>query len=620
MPTNGNGVYTPVVNSASPAVPFTAIQSAPFNALMQDQADAINWIWTYARPYENKAAAEATSVPSGTKALQLYGYATYGDSRGALLYKRVSAQPSHPGYLRTTDRYLPNGSTDNTNGGYWEKVSAEAYEEDFGATGGANNYTALYNADAFAKAKGIRLNLKLSSLVGTSLTFTSDVYFSTGKLTPSASVRLAFRGSVTQPPGLYCLNLSAAGSGIDFDADIVSTADPLGGSLKYIGFSFLTPENLGGSAAGVIANDTVFPILVDTCLRGSIKCDLLAGRYHFDGPLVIDLAANKYRGFWMEGKGFGKTILDFKFATSLGGCACWIKIAGASALCVYPTFDKFSVYADFNGCALRIGKQDFTDQINEMRGSIEALNYAGADPAETSAVGIEINGVYNADMFVIANTGVTGAGAGPLLAYGTAFRLRASNFSTYKGSWGSGAIGLHLTGPAGAYASSCAGNHFVGDNENNHICLQIDDTSVYSNTCEAGTWNWYTSCLYDFAGSSNKVDNPHLNPSIAITAANLVVPTTNRGLRLSFANPTTADFTAPTPAASAATTYNYSARDLEVYIASANAMSLVVQKNGGYSAAMTIVAGQGFTFTLPACSSYKNTFPAAVTTIFSAVC
>jgi len=43
MPRNGTtGIYTPPSNTVSPAVPFTAIQSADFNELIDDMVTALN--------------------------------------------------------------------------------------------------------------------------------------------------------------------------------------------------------------------------------------------------------------------------------------------------------------------------------------------------------------------------------------------------------------------------------------------------------------------------------------------------------------------------------------------------------------------------------------------------
>lgn len=72
-----------------------------------------------ARTFDTLALAVAATIPAGVKGLRLYGYATAGDAPVAD-YVRVAAQPSHAGKLQSTDRFLPNGSTDSTNGGWWE--------------------------------------------------------------------------------------------------------------------------------------------------------------------------------------------------------------------------------------------------------------------------------------------------------------------------------------------------------------------------------------------------------------------------------------------------------------------------------------------------------------------
>jgi hypothetical protein len=74
--------------------------------------------------FPSKAAAEAKAIPSGRSSLVLTGYYALGDAPLAV-YKRVAAQPSHTGRLRTTDRLLPSGATDNTNGGWWELADTE---------------------------------------------------------------------------------------------------------------------------------------------------------------------------------------------------------------------------------------------------------------------------------------------------------------------------------------------------------------------------------------------------------------------------------------------------------------------------------------------------------------
>lgn len=65
-------------------------------------------------------AASAVSMPAAIQNLTLGGRRAFGDRAGWIPCTRVSSQPAHIGWVRTADRYLPNGNIDNTNGGYWE--------------------------------------------------------------------------------------------------------------------------------------------------------------------------------------------------------------------------------------------------------------------------------------------------------------------------------------------------------------------------------------------------------------------------------------------------------------------------------------------------------------------
>ena len=78
------------------------------------------------------------------------GYSTTGDG-GSALYKRVVSEPVHEGKLRSLDRFLPNGTTDVTNGGWWELDEIEIRPEMFGGAADSNGTTGngRDNADAF---------------------------------------------------------------------------------------------------------------------------------------------------------------------------------------------------------------------------------------------------------------------------------------------------------------------------------------------------------------------------------------------------------------------------------------------------------------------------------------
>ncbi|WP_146620080.1 hypothetical protein [Acuticoccus sediminis] len=90
--------------------------------------------------------AESTFIPADVKLMYLKGYATEADG-GAHSVRRVSSEPSHPGKLRTSDRFLPDGTVNAANGGWWEIAEPMPSPEMFGAVGDgiADDTAAIFN-------------------------------------------------------------------------------------------------------------------------------------------------------------------------------------------------------------------------------------------------------------------------------------------------------------------------------------------------------------------------------------------------------------------------------------------------------------------------------------------
>ncbi len=71
--------------------------------------------------FDKYSDAQGATVPVGIKSIRLMGYAAAGDGPPAS-YFRVNAAPSGANKIRTTDRFKADGTTDATNGGYWQMV------------------------------------------------------------------------------------------------------------------------------------------------------------------------------------------------------------------------------------------------------------------------------------------------------------------------------------------------------------------------------------------------------------------------------------------------------------------------------------------------------------------
>lgn len=90
--------------------------------------------------FSSRAGLAAATVPPLLNVALCFGYAAAGDCTPFLL-KRVTSAPRFGG-IRSTDRYLPSGAVDNTNGGWWVYVPGPA-----GVDVCAFGYVADWNGD-----------------------------------------------------------------------------------------------------------------------------------------------------------------------------------------------------------------------------------------------------------------------------------------------------------------------------------------------------------------------------------------------------------------------------------------------------------------------------------------
>lgn len=123
-----NTEYT--VTSADPMTIGTSniTFEVAFDSILEDAEAAATLATAAAAALGNQAytfdyytQAESATVPVGVKNIRLMGYYAAGDAPVASYY-RVVSQPSTTNRIRTTDRFLPNGSTSAGNGGWWQMV------------------------------------------------------------------------------------------------------------------------------------------------------------------------------------------------------------------------------------------------------------------------------------------------------------------------------------------------------------------------------------------------------------------------------------------------------------------------------------------------------------------
>jgi hypothetical protein len=112
----------------------------------------------------------ALNIPAHVKSVYLLGYATPGDG-GAHKRKRVTSAPTW-GSFRSLDRFLPNETTDATNGGYWDVDEWEPNEMMFG--GISTNTNAQQTSAITAMLNYAAANTKTATIV-TAHTITSTL-------------------------------------------------------------------------------------------------------------------------------------------------------------------------------------------------------------------------------------------------------------------------------------------------------------------------------------------------------------------------------------------------------------------------------------------------------------
>lgn len=116
--------------------------------------------------YASVADASGSSIPSGVKSIrtQFFNptYTTPATLVGGANYARMSKAAidtvGYPAvaYFRSTDRFMPDGTTDGVNGGYWVVADAAVYPEMFGAKGDGitDDSTAFNSAAIFVSLLG----------------------------------------------------------------------------------------------------------------------------------------------------------------------------------------------------------------------------------------------------------------------------------------------------------------------------------------------------------------------------------------------------------------------------------------------------------------------------------
>lgn len=225
----------------------------------------------------------------------------------------------------------------------------------------------------------------------------------------------------------------------------------------------------GADASGVADSTAAWNTFVAAVISTGNPGFMPPGTYALTGPLTFDLGASRTKGFRIYGAGGQQSILSI---TNAGSSPAMLIQCSAGAS-FYHEFADFAVRSSCAAPVLQIGRNlgvpangqpNYPDAANSWR--IHGL-IVNNSSTSGSAQAVQVNGLYNSDVYLVANC----AGAGDAL------RLNEAQFSIFAGSWGNANIGLHL-----AEFYSFANTFLSADIEVVNNGVMIDSANATNNT------------------------------------------------------------------------------------------------------------------------------------------
>ncbi|MEX3688847.1 glycosyl hydrolase family 28-related protein [Paraburkholderia sp. BR14263] len=200
-----------------------------------------------------------------------------------------------------------------------------------------------------------------------------------------------------------------------------------------------------------------------------------AGTYVVTQQVVMDWGAAWKPGATFRGAGMNRAVFDL---SSVATAPAWLLTDSTGQKAAFHgAFTDMGLKGTCAGPVFQVGLEDGSDAFNEfeIKVGVSNLNATAVANGVGPACAIELNGVYNSDLFLVANN----AGRGD------AIRLRYLQFSRVFGSFGNAETAMHLTG---GYVD---GNTFIAlDLEVVNNCVVIDAANVARNTWIGGQFVW----------------------------------------------------------------------------------------------------------------------------------
>jgi hypothetical protein len=246
--------------------------------------------------------------------------------------------------------------------------------------------------------------------------------------------------------------------------DSASTA----AAAQVLGVAAVTSLKSFGAKGDGVTNDTVaflawFAAVLATKVPGYAE----PGHYIINSQVSIDLS-NALVGVRIFGAGGNQTVFDLSAVSA--SPAMLLHASGGATF--YFGISGIAVKGNVAGTVLAIGTLGGSDAANKWRISDLIVNNLSTS---TSAVGLQLNGVYNSTIDATVNCA----------GHGTALQLTVAQFSVFTGGYATADVGIAL-GTSYNY-----GNVFLGiDSEVVNTCVAISNAQSTGNTFIGGAFVW----------------------------------------------------------------------------------------------------------------------------------
>jgi hypothetical protein len=254
--------------------------------------------------------------------------------------------------------------------------------------------------------------------------------------------------------------------------------------------------------------------IADVFARGVIG-EAGPGTFKVTQQIVMNWGLVASAGAIFRGAGINRTIFDLTAVTT---APAWLMTdTTGSDAAFYGTFSDIGFKGNLAGQVLQIGAESYADGFNsfDVKVNVNNLN------TTASACAIELNGVYDSDLFLIGNCA----------GHGDAIRVRETQFSRFFGSGGNADTSIHLTGGYNF------GNVFHAWNaEVVNTCVVIDDASTNANTWVGGQFVWSNgsgpavAAINATAGSVNRFIGVNYGSAGSITTGSTGVIVDGKGV------------------------------------------------------------------------------------------